>query len=71
MSRKITLAGSLLLIFAMTVLILLRLMPGPHKPTDYLVIGTLATFVCILLAFIFFFSVSGKRSDMFYKRKSK
>ena len=55
--------------FAVTVLILVRVWPGPHKPTDYLVIGTLATFICILLAFLMVVSTSEKRSETFYKRK--
>jgi hypothetical protein len=27
-------------------------MPGPHKPTDYLVIGCVATLLCLLLLFV-------------------
>lgn len=69
MSRKASMAAGILVVFLATVLILLRVMPGPHKPTDYLVIGTLATFVCILIAFIVFVSATRKRSEIFYKRK--
>ncbi len=69
MSRKLSLAGGFLMVFIVTVLILLRFMPGLRQPTDYLVIGTLATLVCILLAFVVFFSGSAKLSELFYKRK--
>jgi len=69
MNRKASMAAGILVVFLATVLILLRVMPGPHKATDYMVIGTMATFVCILLAFIVFVSVAGKRSDIFFKRK--
>ena len=62
-------AGGVLVVFTMTVFILLRVLPGPYKPADYLVIGTLATFVCILLAFIIFVSTTEKRTGTFFKRK--
>ncbi len=71
MSRKLTLAGGFLMVFFVTVLILLRFMPGMRRPADYLVIGTLATLVCILLAFVVFLSGNAKRSQMFYKRKKR
>jgi hypothetical protein len=51
MNRTITLSGLLLVVFAVTVAILLQVLPGPHKPTDYLVIGAVATLLCILLLF--------------------
>ena len=48
-------------IFAVTVAALLRVMPGPHKPTDYLVIGCVATLLCLLLLFVVLINAS-KRS---------
>lgn len=69
MTQKLSLAGGILLVFTVTVLILLRTLPGPYRPTDYLVIGTLATFVCILLAFIIIVSTSGKRDSFFRRRR--
>jgi hypothetical protein len=67
MNRKLSLTAGILLVFTVTVLILLQILPGPYKPADYLVIGTLATFVCILLAFLAVISTSG--TDTFFKRK--
>lgn len=69
MPLKGTMLAGIVAVFIALVLILLKVMPGPHKATDYLVIGTVATLVCILLAFVLFVSTSGKRSDMFFKRK--
>jgi hypothetical protein len=51
MNRTITLSALLLVVFAVVVAILLQVLPGPHKPTDYLVIGAVATLLCILLVF--------------------
>ena len=69
MNRKLILAAGFLMVFIVTILILLRFMPGLRQPADYLVIGTLATLVCILLGFVVFLFGRPKRSDLFYKRK--
>ena len=50
------------MIFAVTVAVLLTVMPGPHKSTDYLVIGCVATLLCLLLLFVVLIN-SPKRPD--------
>ena len=52
MYRTTGLVLGMVMIFAVTVAILLAVMPGPHKPTDYLVIGCVATLLCLLLLFV-------------------
>jgi Na+/melibiose symporter-like transporter len=52
MNRTVTLTIGMLLIFGVTVAVLLAVMPGPHKSTDYLVIGCVATLLCLLLLFV-------------------
>jgi hypothetical protein len=52
MNRTITLSAVLLAVFAVTVAILLQVLPGPHKPTDYLVIGAVPTLLCIVIVFV-------------------
>ena len=52
MNRTIALALGMVIIFAVTVAVLLTVMPGPHKSTDYLVIGCVATLLCLLLLFV-------------------
>ena len=42
MNRTTALALGLVGVFALTVVVLLTVMPGPHKATDYLVIGAVA-----------------------------
>jgi uncharacterized BrkB/YihY/UPF0761 family membrane protein len=51
MNRNLIFAIAFLLVFGAITAILLVLMPGPHRPTDYLVIGAIATLLCLLLAF--------------------
>jgi Na+/melibiose symporter-like transporter len=62
MNRTIALTLGMVTIFAVTVAILLAVMPGPHKSTDYLVIGCVATLLCLLLLFVVLIN-SAKRSD--------
>jgi hypothetical protein len=52
MNRTLPLAGITVLVFIVTVAILLFVLPGPHAPTDYLVIGAVATLLCLLLLYV-------------------
>jgi len=52
MNRTLSLALGMVLIFGLTVAVLLTVMPSPHKPTDYLVIGAVGTLLCLLLLFV-------------------
>jgi hypothetical protein len=61
MNRTLSLAAATALIFGATVAVLLFVIPGPRKPTDYLVIGAVATFACLLLLF-FLLVKSAKRN---------
>jgi hypothetical protein len=61
MNRTIGLVLGMVMIFAVTVTILLTVMPGPHKPTDYLVIGCVATLLCLLLLFVVLISAKPNR----------
>lgn len=49
--RVIALAVGDILIFGAVAAILLKVMPGPLKPIDYLVIGGIATLVSLLVLF--------------------
>jgi uncharacterized membrane protein YbaN (DUF454 family) len=44
MKRTLLLATGMVLVFAVTVGVLLNVLPGPHKSTDFLVIGAIATY---------------------------
>ena len=69
MAAKLAMGGGLAVLFAITVLILMRVLPGPHKPTDYLVMGGLATFVCLLFLFVVNLITSGDDKEVFFKRR--
>jgi multisubunit Na+/H+ antiporter MnhF subunit len=67
MPSKVALIIGTAVMFVITVAILYRVLPGPHKSTDYLVIGTLATFVCLLVVFLIV--GSAKKSSTYKTRK--
>ena len=52
MPRPVLLALGMVMIFAVTILILANVLPGPHRPTDYLVMGGVATMLCLVLLFV-------------------
>jgi hypothetical protein len=52
MNRTLALTLGMAMIFGVTVAVLWKVMPGPHKPTDALVIGCVATLLCLLLLFV-------------------
>ena len=63
-----------LAIFVVVTAILMKLIPGPRKDSDYLVIGSIATMVTLATVFLLVISTtrkSGKASDAFFKRRRK
>lgn len=71
MARTISLALALMFIFAAVAGIMLKIMPAPLKDSDYLIIGSVATMVSLLLLFILMIAISGKASSVFFKRRKK
>jgi hypothetical protein len=62
MNRNLTLTLGLIFVFVATVVILSVVMPSPRKPTDYLVIGGAATFLCLVLLFVALITTAGRES---------
>ncbi len=48
-NRYLLLAVAIVVIFAATVAVLLRVIPEPHSKLDHLVIGAVATFLSMIL----------------------
>jgi len=67
MKRPLLLVLAMLAIFGVTVFVLLNVLPGPHKPTDFLVIGAVATLLCLLLLFIILINTLSRRPAASYK----
>jgi Na+/melibiose symporter-like transporter len=51
-SRWLPLAGGIAVLFAVTVAVLLKVIPEPHRNVDYLVIGAVATFLSMVLLWL-------------------
>lgn len=69
MNRNLTLTLALIFVFVATAGILSVIMPGPHKPTDYLVIGGAATFLCLVLLFVALVMTPGRGANELPKNK--
>jgi hypothetical protein len=68
-ARAAVLGFGVLFVFAAAVAILLRVMPGPHRQVDYLVIGAIATFAAMLVLFLILTTTWVKTPNMFYKKR--
>ena len=55
----------------MTVAVLLNVLPGPHKATDYLVIGAVATLLCLLLLFVILINTMKRPAESYKKPDSE
>jgi uncharacterized membrane protein len=71
MARTLLLALALVVMFAAVAGIMLKVMPAPLKDSDYLIIGSVATMVSLLLLFVLLNANSGKASSVFFKRRKK
>jgi len=71
LSKILVLAAGVIVIFAAVAAILLQVIPGPHESTDYLVIGTLATFVSLLVLFVVLIKTWVKVPDLFGRKREK
>lgn len=70
MQRGLILTAAALCIFVVVAMILLKVMPGPLKESDYMVIGSVATLVSLLLLFLVWASTSMK-SNLFFRKRRK
>lgn len=70
MARILILVLGAMCVFAGVAAIMLRLMPGPLKDSDYLVVGSVATLISLLVLFLGLAS-GGKSRDIFFKRRKK
>ena len=68
--RLAALVLGMVIVFGVVVAILLQIIPAPRKETDYLVIGTLATFASLATLFAVLSTTVFKDSaTLFFKRK--
>ena len=71
MKRGLLLSSAAVCVFIVVAAILMRVMPGPLKDSDYFLIGSVATLVALLALFLVLISTSTKASDVFFRRRRK
>jgi hypothetical protein len=71
MMRQILLVLGGVCVFGVAAVVMLRLMPAPLKDSDYLVIGSVATLVSLLVMFLVLIATRLKSPDLFFKKRKK
>ena len=69
--RQIILILGGVCVFAVSAAVLVEIMPSPLKDSDYLVIGSIATLVSLLVMFVVLLSTRLKSPDPFFKKRKK
>jgi hypothetical protein len=70
MRRTLLLGLGAACVFGVVAAIMIRLMPAPLADSDYLVIGSVATLVSLLILFLGLVATS-KSADVFFKKRKK
>ena len=71
MRRPLMLAAAGLCVFVIVAATMLKFLPQPHKESDYMVIGSVATLVALVVMFIVLISTSMRAKDVFFRRRKK
>jgi hypothetical protein len=71
MGRTLSLALAVVFIFGAVAAVMLKVMPAPLKDSDYLIVGSVATMVSLVMLFLLVVRTSGKASGVFFKRRKK
>lgn len=70
--RTLALILGVFLVFGVVAAILVKLTPGPLTDSDFLVIGSVATLLALLVLFFGLVGVGGgKRGGMFFKKRNR
>ena len=69
--RALLVAGTVIALFVASVVILTQLVPGPHSPGDYLIIGCLATLIALAALFVILITTWARIPDLFFKRRKR
>ena len=70
-SRALLLLGVAVALFAISIIVLTQLLPGPHTERDYFIIGCLSTLVSLFVLFLVVISTWMKTPNPFFKRRRR
>jgi hypothetical protein len=69
--RQIVLILGGVCVFAVSAAVMVAIMPSPLKDSDYLVIGSVATLISLLVMFLALIATRLKTPDPFFKKRKK
>ena len=69
MGRISVLLAGMAVLFAIVVVVLNQVMPGPHRSTDYFVMGGAGTMVCLLVLFVVLITTRYRSTETFFRKK--
>lgn len=58
-------------LYCAAVFLLLGIVPEPRSRTDYLVIGTVATFAALVAVFVFLATSGDGMADLFFRKRRR
>lgn len=67
--RWVVVVIAIVCLFAGAVMVMLHVLPKPHRQADYLIAGAFATMISLLALFGVLLSTALKTPDPFYKRR--
>lgn len=70
-SRLVALICLGLIIFALAAFLLLRIMPTPMRPFDYLITGAVSTLISLLVIWILLMRDLGSAKELLFKRRAR
>jgi len=70
-SRAWMLVGFAIALFGILIIVLMRVLPGPHTERDYFIIGCLSTLVALFALFLIVIKTWIKAPDPFFKRRKR
>ena len=68
MRRVLLLSLAALFVFGVVAALMVKFMPGPLKESDYMVIGSVATLVAMLVLFL---ALVSSNRNVFFKRRPR
>ena len=65
------LAGVGIALFGISIIVLMRVLPGPHTERDYFIIGCMSTLISLFALFLILIKTWIKGPDLFFKKRKR
>jgi len=71
MIRKIALGFGIAIVFGLVAVMMVTVLPGPLRQTEYMMIGAVSTLVAMLVLFLVLTATTMKTQDLFYRKRNR